>query len=206
MLAYSMVPMNQAEMFSEPFGLADDAMNIAPVCNDPSLSFLISSSSRSAAKAAPQVPAPKLYLRGSKSTEELGGAKCNSECRESAYRISDPMQVTDNTMQDVLAPIGPYVDSTNTMSDFPTLSAKENIRPRRGSHDGGRLKSHSRSAVFGRRRHSSMQAAEEDAETGMVPPPPGSRGCRSRYNFFVGLTLYLEELRRQRAASSAIMI
>jgi hypothetical protein len=194
---------DQRQMFEDPFSipaensLLDEAMN----------TFLLPSSGRSAAKAA------SLATTGSRSKSpellQIDGAKNSKEtlkthmptsffsfsCRPPALPPrSAPLQLPPKILNEA------EPRRRRRLSATACPAADADPAPAvRGRH--GRWE---RAAGAGAgRKHYSVSADSSDADGDAAPPPPGHPGCRARYNFQVGLSLVLDDLRLRRREAAA---
>ena len=175
-----MNPVDQSGTFDEPFSIPSSVSNAHHA-----ILFLLPTSGRSAAKAAPTIPS----LRSNKSADGLTSCKSSTSSSTSTRSPS----IRPWTLPPRSAPL-----PTQLSLDCPASSE----RPRRAScvDDAPAGPASCRPSRWERRpvarRRTAHSADLPDAAD--AQPPPGMLGCRARYNFQIGLGLAVDELRRRR--------
>ena len=188
MLASTMNPLDQSHTFDDPFSIP--ASNVSVNHH----TFLLSSCGRSAAKAAPaSLPA----FRAAKSTN-VGGIEKHASylppCHPRALPPRHaPLQASLSLLEEDSSQRRRL--SCSSTDDAPPSNLCRSTRCR-WEWIGD-------AATGLKRRSMSVDRLATAQEEDLTLPPPGQRGCRARYNFHVGLTLVLEELRIRRRGAAA---
>ncbi len=186
MFARTMNPLDQSNTFDEPFSIPSSGSHVHHAI----LPFLLPTSGRSAAKAAPAIP-------------RTNKANCPANCKSKIAFAQSPVCSGTSMSRPWMLPPRNAPIPTATSLDCPA-APNNGTHPRRAScADASAVQATCRPsrwerlpAARKRTAHSADRWLANAADA--APPPPGMPGCRARYNFQIGLGLAVDDLRRRR--------